>query len=168
MIDTIELHWSPELEADIKSTCTVSDVHGDFMRDMRCKTILIDGSVTKRELWPGSGKYDLYFPVWASRYLRIKEMKRRASLFGLDCNEEGSISVGDVITVSVAAHKESIVKKNSLWKRGNPVEVIFSADALQTARGEKHTVAAIRDLNMRVGTTSAFQYVQACFKQLDR
>ena len=67
------------MEADIKSTTQVSDVHGDFMRDLRCREVLEDGSTVKRELWPGSGKFGIYFPVWASRYLRVTEGNEKES-----------------------------------------------------------------------------------------
>ena len=88
----------------------------------------------------------------------MKEMKRRAKELHLTCNEDGSICTANVVKAVAQAHKLSLEKKNSLWKTGQHVESIFSADALQTARGEKHTVAAIRDLNRKIGYTSAFQY----------
>ena len=83
-VEMIEERWSPDLEADIKAACLISDVYLDYIRDMHCREVQEDGSTTRAELWPGSGRWEIWMPQWASRYMRNKAQMERNQNRGLE------------------------------------------------------------------------------------
>ena len=113
----------------------------------------------RAEVWPGSGLWDIWVPQWASRHMRNKAQKERNEGRGMVVNEDGTIATVNILKACSQAHLNSVEEGNTLWKKGEAVEVIFSADAIQTGRGMKHNVAGVRSLSLEYGTTSAYNFI---------
>ena len=154
-VDKIQAHWTPELEADCKVISQVSDEKLNFYRNMHFKKF--DGESCKTtKLLVEEG---IAFPITPPMYTWKQVLQHRKDALGLECmDDEGMMWTVDFLVQAFKCHNDSIAEENTLWTEGQEQIFVFSGDALQTAKGEKHNLCAIRSCLLINGWSSALNF----------
>ena len=154
-VDIIQSQWTANMEANCKVITGFSDEKINFWRDMHFK------SYDK-----GTGKCtilfieeDVKFPITPAMNAWKTILRHRKVALGLKCmDDEGTMFCLDFLVQAFKAHDDSVKEDNTLWTVDEPQQFVFSGDALQTAKGEKHNLCAIRSGLLKVGFSSALNF----------
>ena len=153
-VKKIEDTWNGKMEAEIKLTSGISDELLEFIRDYRSKDY--DEASNRnffKEIEPG-----IPFPIPASKRQRNKDVARRAKDLDITSNEIGTAAHADLLSAMTSIHNSAVKEGNTLWKPGETQDFIISGDALNTGRGENHTLVCVRLGTLIDGFSSAFNF----------
>ena len=133
----------------------VSDEKINFWRDMHFKRFDAEtGKAKKLEVEEG-----IHYPITKPMYLWKDVLVERKLALGLTCmSEDGTMYCTDFVVQAFKLHNDSVREANTLWTEGGEQTFVFSGDALQTAKGEKHNLCALRSGLLKNGFSSALNF----------